>query len=574
MSSRFYSGPPRVASAGHFPDKPTKRAAAGTLLVRWDSACAIAVLAAVAAAIFLTAPLQSDYWWSDTPRHALDGLFYLDLIRAMPLHDPKAWALAYYAQYPALTVGFYPPLGHLAFALGYALFGVGHGVAIGVVAVFFFALLCGVFAFARIAAAERAGSPWTASFAALTGAILVAASPQMLLWGQQAMLDIPALAWATWAAVFLLLYAGRGRPRELALFAAFAIGALYTKQTMALPLAGVAAGLLVTQGWGLLRRRHFWIIAAISVAALIPLVLLQLRFAAFNLVSVDSRPDLNGVPDRASLAGIAWYAAQAPVSFGWPLVGLALAGFGLRAIRRPALPMVLGWLIVAYVVLTLIALKEERHGLTLAVPLGVFASGAAALALERLAPRGQVPLVAGTMAVLASVGVFASVLAGGPTPTLTGYRQAAEEVMHAMPGGGRILFSGNRDAAFTVDVRFMDPGRRFTVVRVDKLFLHVAVQPGLGLHPRDLTAAEVSATLDRYGIQYVVSEPNLWLEAPVMRRFDAVLHSPQFQEVGRVPVRGPVGEKELVIYRNTHPLPAKPETDTPEIMGGFVSRGQ
>ncbi len=402
----------------------------------------------------------------------------------------------------------------------------------------------------------------------------------MLLWGQQAMLDIPALAWATWAAVFLLLYAERERPRDLAWFAVLALGALYTKQTMAMPLAGAAVGLLlarssVRQGFGLLRRRHFWVIAVIAAVALIPLALLQLRFAAYNLVNVESRPDLVGdVPGRASLAGLAWYATHAPASFGWPLILLAAAGLGLGAIRRPALPIVLGWLVVTYVALTGIALKEERHGLTLAVPLGVFASGTVALLLDRAVRRGWAPVAAGAVAVVASVGAFAAVLAQGPTPTLTGYRQAAETVMRAMPAGGRILFSGNRDAAFTADVRFMDPDRKFTVVRVDKLFLHVAVQPGLGLHPRDLTQDEVSATLDRYGVQYVVSEPNLWLSAPVMKRFDDVLHSPQFQEVGRVPVRGPVAEKELVIYRNLHPLPDKPEGDTPEIMGGFVSTGR
>lgn len=573
MTSRLsgVSLPPRRGTAARLHD-PVH--AASKLLGRWDTLCAVAVLAAVAVAIFLTAPLQSDYWWSDTPRHAMDGLFYLDLLRAMPLHDPKGWALAYYAQYPALTIGFYPPLGHLAFALAYALFGVGHGVAIGAVAAFFFALLCGVFALGRIAVADRAGSPGAASFAALTGAILVAAGPRMLLWGQQAMLDIPALAWATWAAVFLLLYAQRGRPRDLAVFAVLALGALYTKQTIAIPLAGAVAGLLVALGPSVLRRRHVWIIAALAAVALIPLALLQLRFTAFNLVSVGARPDLDGVPDRASLAGVAWYAIHAPVSFGWPLVVLAAAGLVLRALRRPALPIMLGWLIAAYVVLTLIALKEERHGLTLAVPLGVLASGAVAVALRRLAPRGEVAAVAGTLAVLASVGALAAVLADGPTPTLVGYREAARDAMGAMPGGGRILFSGNRDAAFTADVRFMDPDRRFTVVRVDKLFLHVAVQPGLGLHPRDLTEDEVSAMLDRYGIQYVVSEPNLWLEAPVMQRFDAVLHSAHFQEVGRVPVRGPVAEKELVIYRNTHPLPATLEEGTPEIMGGFVSTGR
>ena len=548
-----------------------QRGAERPLAARWGGACAIIVLAAIALAIFLTAPRHGDYWWSDTPRHALDGVFYLDLLRAMPLHHLKDWALAYYTQYPALTVGFYPPLAHFAFALGYAVFGVQHWVPVAVVVSFFFALLCAVFALGRLAMPESA-PPWAAFCAPLASAILVAAAPQMLCWGQQAMLDIPALAWATWAAVFLLLYARVPRPRDLAVFAALAVCALYTKQTIAIPLAGAALGLLAAQGPGLLRRRHFWLIVAGSAVALIPLGVLTLRFAAFDLVNIGARPDLQDVPPRTSLAGIAWYAAHAPSMFGWPLLVLATAGFALRAVRRPALPIMLGWLVVTYVTLTLIALKEERHGLPLAVPLSVFAGAALARLLGRLT-RGQTTAAAGGLVVLASVGAFAASLAQDPTPVILGYRQAAEEVTHLMPQGGRVLFSGNRDGGFTADIRFMDPGRRFTVVRVDKLFLNVAVQPGLGLHPRDLTQAQVSAMLDRYGIHYIVSEPQLWLEAPVMREFDAVLHSPQFQMVGRVPVRGPVAEKELVIYRNMDALPAAPKAITPAIMGGVVKTG-
>ncbi len=569
------SNPPSIAAeqiaARRHPGSFFPRGASVSLLARWGGALGATALAAVAVAIFLAAPRGGDYWWPDTPRHALDGVFYLDLLRAMPLHDIKGWALAYYEQYPALTVGFYPPLGHLAFTLGYAVFGVQHWVPVATVVLFFFGLLCAVFAQGRLAIPGSA-PPWVAFCAPLAGAILVAASPQMLRWGEQAMLDIPALAWASWAAVFLVLYERAQRPRDLALFAVFAVCALYTKQTMGMPLAGAALGLLVAQGPGLLRRRHLWVIAACGAVALVPLALLTLRFAAFDLVSVGSRPDMQDIPQRASLGGIAWYAAHAPATFGWPLIVLAAAGAGMRAVRRPALPIILGWLIVAYVMLTLIALKEERHGLLLAVPLGVFASAALARVLARLT-SGRAAAAAGGVVVLASVGAFAASLAQRPMPALHGYRKVAEDVMRLMPEGGRILFAGNRDGAFIAHIRFMDPGRQFTVVRVDKLFLHVAVQTGLGLHPRDLTEAQVSSTLDRYGIQYVVSEPNLWLEAPVMREFDAVLHSPQFQTVERVPVQGPVAEKALVIYRNTDTLPAVPEAITPEIMGGMVKTG-
>jgi hypothetical protein len=554
--------------------------AARSRLARWSGAAAVGILALVAAAIYLGAPRHSDDWWSDTPRHAMDGMFYLDLLRAMPLDHLKAWALSYYTQYPALTVGFYPPLGHLAFALGYAVFGVHHWVPVAVEAVFFFALMCAVFVLAQravrpmasVEASLGAPSPWVSFCAALTGAILVAASPQMLCWGQQAMLDVPALAWGAWAAVFLVGYAETRRPRDLAAFAVLALLGLYTKQTIAIPLTGAVLGLLAEHRISLLCRRHVWIIALLGAVALIPLALLTLRFAAFDLVNVGSRPDLQGVPSPMSLAGVAWYAEHAPAMFGWPLLVLAAAGVALGAIKRPARTVLLGWLILAYAGLSLIALKEERHGLTLVVPLSLLASGAVAWLLARVT-RGMAAVAAGSAVVLASLGLFAASLAQDSAPPLSGYRQAVEDVMRLMPQGGRVLFSGNRDGAFTADVRFRDPGRRFTVLRVDKLFLHVAVQPGLGLHPRDLTREEVSAMLDRYGVGYVVSEPRLWLEAPVMREFDALLHSPRFEEVARVPVHGPVGEKELVIYRNTDQLPANPAPVTPEIMGGVVRTG-
>ena len=44
-----------------------------------------------------------------------------------------------------------------------------------------------------------------------------------------------------------------------------------------------------------------------------------------------------------------------------------------------------------------------------------------------------------------------------------------------------------------------------------------------------------------------------------MARFDGVLPSEQFEEVGRIPVTGPTEERELVIYRNKGKLAEPPE---------------
>ena len=80
----------------------------------------VLLLAIVCIGMFLTAPQHGEFWWSETSSNALDGAFVHDLIRDMPLSDPKGWAVRYYLQYPALSILFYPPLFHVV--LGARLF--------------------------------------------------------------------------------------------------------------------------------------------------------------------------------------------------------------------------------------------------------------------------------------------------------------------------------------------------------------------------------------------------------------------------------------------------------------------
>eukprot|EP01034_Spumella_vulgaris_P042091 gene42091-52177_t len=82
----------------------------------------------------------------DAPRHALNGVFVKDLIAAAPWSDPSRYAYDYYAQYPALTILFYPPLFYAISAPFYALFGVSEGTALLVVALHYVAFAWGAWA--------------------------------------------------------------------------------------------------------------------------------------------------------------------------------------------------------------------------------------------------------------------------------------------------------------------------------------------------------------------------------------------------------------------------------------------
>jgi len=82
-------------------------AAASTVVAageRTERAVVAAVILAASIALTANALVNGDFWWSDSSRHALNGAFVKDFITAMPWHEPKAWAIDYYLQYPSLTI--------------------------------------------------------------------------------------------------------------------------------------------------------------------------------------------------------------------------------------------------------------------------------------------------------------------------------------------------------------------------------------------------------------------------------------------------------------------------------------
>ena len=172
---------------------------------RADWTLALIVLAIVCAVLFATAPKGGDFWWSDAPRHALNGAFVKDLVAALP-HDPRGYATDYYLKYPALTILFYPPLLYAVLAPFYAVLGVSHVTAQLVVTLFYFAFAAGSFALARL---------WLPTRPALAMAVTVCFVPEIALWGRQVMLEIPAFALLIWGLYFAVRYRQEARAPHL-----------------------------------------------------------------------------------------------------------------------------------------------------------------------------------------------------------------------------------------------------------------------------------------------------------------------------------------------------------------------
>ena len=108
------------------------------------------VLVFVVLLLFLTgAPTGDAFSWPDSPRHALNGAFVLDLVRDHPFGHPTTYALNYYARYPALTILFYPPLFYVLLAAFYAVLGVSQTSALAAEFLCYAALAIGAYRLAR-----------------------------------------------------------------------------------------------------------------------------------------------------------------------------------------------------------------------------------------------------------------------------------------------------------------------------------------------------------------------------------------------------------------------------------------
>lgn len=528
----------------------------------WRIACRLAphlAIVAAAAMLLATSPLGGNFAWSDAPRHALNGAFVNDLIGAMPRH-PVAWAEAYYLQYPALSILFYPPLFYVFEAVAFALFGVTQFAAQATVAFFYAVLGFGVYRLARL---------WTSRPAALGAALMLMGAPEFALWGRQVMLDVPATAWLVWGVYAFTRFLRFDRRRDLIVSALLLLAALYTKYNVVFIVVVLFLGSFAARGAGLLRdRRVLWAALAAAIGAL-PAIALLLTFGSANF---QSAADLGGELPRWSVAAWMFYPALLPQIVGWPMLGLAILGAGLLATGRlrslkgwPAW-LLIGWTLIGYIFFTVIAVREPRHLMTAVPPLAVLA----ACALERIVPRRVGSVV--TLAV--GLGVFSWTVAYDPVPIVTGYQQMADYVADHVPAGARVLFSGYRDGNFIFDLRAREDRRDIATIRADKLLLRIAIERRRGVGEASYSRAQIAALVRRLGIDLVVAQDGFWTDLTEMRRLAAVLAGLDFAPVAHFTIGGTMGrsDKSFTVYRPTYPVAPKTRTldlDMP-IFGGQI----
>ena len=517
----------------------------GRSLSRWQDIACLGLLAVAVFLLFKTSPTGGDFWWSDAPRHAMDGVFYYDLARALPIAHPKQWAVNYYLQYPAVTVLTYPPLFALVEALFFALFGVSHATAQLTVSAFFLVTAWGAYALAR---------RWLGRISAFATALLFIGTSVMALWGRQVMLEIPTYAFLLWSCYFFFLYLDSGKSRNLYLAVLLLLGAAYTKQPAAFMVLPCLATLYVVYRNGLFRRAEFWWSAVLFAVGIVPLGIYTWLWGRTNMRQAVG----GGWVEHSRLSPTTWsYVAsyEWPRQMGWVVLALAVV-YGIGCVLRKdwrlpkrALFFLVAWLLLGYAFFTVIAVSSQRYTIFLVFPLVLFSI----LAIVRCLP----PRIAAYFAVLFAVWSFSHTLIKQHIPRITGYREAAHYVCSVAPADSAVLFSGWRDGSFVFNIKTLPECKNLTVIRADKILLRVAIHRELfGVQELGVAEDKLKWLMAHYGVRYAVVEPDFWNDLQSMKMLVQVLHQDQFKQLTTISA---VNNREhndatLEIYENLAPI--------------------
>jgi 4-amino-4-deoxy-L-arabinose transferase-like glycosyltransferase len=395
--------------------------------------------------------------WTDAARHAMNGALIHDWLREGPWLAPGDYARWYYAHWPALSLGYHPPVFPVIEAFAFLVIGVGSFAARLVVAL---ATGISVLLLYRLVLTTHK-SPAIA----LLSAVGFFALPLTQSLAQHVMLEMPAL-------VFVLL-ALLALPRQDEPFTAwrgfvfvlFTATAIWTKQLSvflgAIPV--VAAVFAGRREW--LRSRALWGSVVSCGVAFLALTVFELafgpasprRFAVFRgfprVLASNSQVYLEALFATRSLAVLTalvvlaaiamvhrrrWREFLAPDSLYWAWLVSVMAALMLGEWNSPR------YLFFAYPALVTLAVVAFHRFLSCALsPQRVAAVLTAATAAMCILALNSIP------------------------PRLTGPAEAARLVAADHPT--RVLYAGESDGHFTFELRSATGNTDAVVIRGERL---------------------------------------------------------------------------------------------------------
>ncbi len=488
----------------------------------------------------------------DESTHLVSALMVYEYIRQLAPEPPLAFAERYYAHYPKVGIGHWPPGFHTMLAVWMLLTGPGR-----IRVLLFMAILAAVTsAWLYRLARRELGSASAGGAAAL---FLALPLTQDAVIGT--MTELPLAFWSIAAVAAYIAYLDRPGWTPSTLFGLCASAALLTKG------AGIGLALippiavLAMRRFDLLRRADFWAPAAMVLLLAGPWYIAAGRFVPSAMGGTIHR-----------VFGLRHVAAPFEKITFWPLLlgpafaAAALAGLWLLLLapgwkgRATSTAAAAGGFVigVAFFNFALPESGEPRH-IHQAAPLAVLlAAGALAAAARRLGGKPAAHIGVWGLATLAFFAVGFKAI----DKPRSGFRDAAQLILKDPAlRNAAVLVSSERfgEGAFVAEIALARPDPELFVLRGSKA-LSAMTWSGYSYRSRVETVGEVTDFLDDIPVAAVVidgAEPirGAWLHHRLLR--EAVAESPTEWRLAReiaVPPSSSDGEPTTVaVYRSTKP---------------------
>lgn len=493
-----------------------------------DDTLSLLILWAAVGLLFWKTLYAGEFWWTDESRHAMNGVFFLDLWQDMPLRAPYEYALQYFAQYPALALNWYPPFFPVVESAFFAVFGITEFSARLTVLVFALIGVTAWYAWVR---------PIWGRPAAILSCLLYLSAPGLLDWTRSVMLEVPAIAMIIVSILAFDRYLDHPSLKRAGLAGLALSCTLLLKQTTVFILPALLAYALVTGRWRLLWRREALLAYAIVSIAIAFLAVHALKFGS---VPVSSFVSLFGSNSSQLLSPARWgqfWSALWDVC-GLPLILAILVGVAFRLLRtKGALqdPLIFLWLGASYLFTTVVIGggpgNVPRYTMYALPALTLLAC----MPLSRpIMENVHIRRVA-FMFLITLVGWNSYAAWAKPHPYVTGYKQMAEFVAR-QEDTGLILFAGKHDGNFIFHLRALDPRKEKAVLRADKILVSMAVHKSFGTVSYVQSTEDVVRLIDRFGIGVIVIESRDIVDLPEFKLLAKALDDPRFQVIQEIPI--------------------------------------
>lgn len=464
------------------------------------------VVSLIAISLFCANGCSSGMWYQgDSSRHAMNGVFYMDMIGDAGFLHPKKYAERYYVQYPAIDPVHYPPAFYLIEAALFKLLGVSASSARLTVLLF---TLIGVNLF--LAMCRMWFPPWLA----MCGGMLFLLQPGMALYQQWVMLDVPSVSMTVLA--IYVFYVGLETGNRWALFFAPICGALAV-----LTKVQAVFLLFVYMGWMTIRRKWAFAKSIHLLAGVVTGALLVAPWIAVHLfASSDAYLELFfGQAGEGStiLARGCYYLKHLPLLLSYPVILvylLALVFFAqLKAEDCYLLAAV--WCLGVLLLVMSYPTVEWRYSMYIVPPVIVSCLAFTALLekrVRRFLGKGCMGWI--VMGIMLSLHLSPEKLYG--LPDIRGFGEAVDFVQKALPPGA-VLYDGQFNGNFIFQMRAQDENRRIFVFTGNKVIYSIIYWSG-DYSEYVKKEDDFYELLDQYGIKFVVLEEAFPRATPAARR--------------------------------------------------------